>query len=285
MNYRHIYDAPEIYDALYNRSLGHKVNEAICFADVTMQMGKAPKTVLELFSGSKSSHREAYLNRFKEIAGYEPHYLGADWFASEGNIKIDDITGPWGNTTYDVVQAFYYSASSIVSESGYITRDYTQQVINNAYKHLNEGGLFLLDACISGFDVANSRSDKGVVEMSHPVAFGNLLWRQLNAKYPPDNWVLEYSCDTYYDRLTANNVEVYTDMRVLDSAGNVLERWEFELPFCQRYFSEPEIIDMMMDAGFEITLWDCNYQQAVTREVQPETTKPNHPNVYVGVHP
>ncbi len=265
---KHIYETPEIYDLMYNRNKSYKLGEATIYAEILQSYKRPLSHVLELLSGENSSHK----NYFLDVINDDVEYYCMDNIAKGDNTVTvsNPSVDPFGKS-FDAILAFYYTASSYVDfdNGGRITRENCIKLYTNVYKHLKPNGIFLLDSAIDGYNLALSNPNddmSGEKEIDTLlVDNSNLLLRVLREKgIKIDKYEALFAKvirRSYYERLTGNNVDYISKVKIYrKDKKELLATYTFELPFCQRYFSEPEIVDMLKEAGFKtIKFWSCDY--------------------------
>lgn len=299
-----LYESVGLYDALYNRHLGYKMGEAGTFAKILQAEERRPKTILELFASTQSRHKDFFKLQY-HYWGEVLSYKCLDGFAEPGNdvIVADAGSGNYGEK-FDAIFAYYYAVSSAVdpnSDAGHITWEYTQSIFSNVLKHLNPGGIFVLDSAIDGYRVAlssicDNEEAKQVDEINIPL--GHSLRKELKQEGVEigdrDTVMLKNTYLPMYDRLSSNCEDWFKSLRVYVN-GEPKFVYKVAQPFCQRYFSEPETIQMMKAAGFaDIEFWSCDYESAFAEKqdklLTPDDGEPEGelalmPNIFVGRAP
>lgn len=270
---RHLYESEGLYEAMYSRHLGYKMGEAGGFAHILQEEEVRPKKILELFAGPKSKHKDFFKLQYHYWDEVES-YKALDGFASEEDdvIVADAGLGDYGEK-FDAIFAYYYAVSSAVDpedEAGRITWDYIQKLLANARKHLNPGGILIIDSAKDGYRLALSSvsdRDENTVEYDIDVPLGHPLREELKNEgvsiADKDDVTLRNTYTPVYDRMTANCEDWFKELRI---EVNDKPRFVYnvEQPFCQHYFTEPEIIRMLQQAGFEdIDFWDLDYEDAL----------------------
>lgn len=278
-----LYESVGLYDAFYNRSLGYKVGEAGAFSRILEAEEKRPTSILELFANTGSRHKnffELQYNYINEIQTYK----GLDGLAppSPDVISADAGRGDFGEK-FDAVFAYYYSVSSAIdleSETGNITWEYMRKIFENVRKHLNPGGIFVIDSAIDGYrlslgSVVDREDDTDTTTTAIPL--GHSLRAELKAEgikiEDKDEVEAKYKHTTIYKRLTGNTEDWVDHVKIYVNEKPVF-KYMVKQPFCQRYFSEPEVVRMLQEAGFDdIDFWSCDYSDGdadkLTQSVQP----------------
>lgn len=289
-NLTHLYESVGLYDAIYNRHLGYKMGEAGGFAKVLESLENRPKSILELYASGNSRHKDFFKLQYHYWSEIET-YMGLDLFLKgDPNVICADVgTGDYGRK-FDSIFAFYYGASSAVdpnNSEANITMEYTSKIFSNVLKHLEPGGTFVMDACTDGYNVAlgaicDEDEDMRVDEVE--IELGDSLRYEVAAEgieiRDTDTVELKTKVKHHYDRMTANNVDTFKYAKVLVNGKTVL-RFKIEKPFCQRYFSEPEIVQMLLGAGFaDIDFWCCDYEGADYENIGKKAKPKNSFDLY-----
>lgn len=282
MKLHHLYDFSELYQAIYNRNEGYKMQEANAFAHIAFQMHPRATSLLELLSGAHSKHAD-YFKKAWPAQGLK--YSGTDGTLSAGNpsiIQVRDITQHIFKQQWDIVTAHYYSPSSVcdMDKGGIVTRAGVQGFINAAFSATKKGGIFIMDFCSDGYATAISpderMSGKPSTQEFHVDCY-TPLYRWLVSKNLASNTryssvVVVARVTSYYDRTTSNNVDEFSSISIKVD-GRVVVSVKIKNPFCQRYFSEPELTDMMHDAGFaQVDAWHCDYDANDFENLDPVLT-------------
>lgn len=299
-----LYESVGLYDALYNRHLGYKMGEAGAFAKILQAEEKRPKTILELFASTQSRHKDFFKLQY-HYWGEVLAYKCLDGFASPQDdvIVADAGHGKYGEK-FDAIFAYYYAVSSAVdpdSERGHITWEYTQAIFSNVLKHLNPGGIFVVDSAIDGYRVALSSvcdddENTPVVEVDIPL--GHSLRAEIEAEgiklNDKDDVMLKNTYSPVYDRMSANCEDWFKHLKVYVN-GKARLIYKVKQPFCQRYFSEPETVQMLKAAGFEsVDFWSCDYEGGSSEKQEPvlrvedgeeDEEESLMPNIFVGRAP
>lgn len=292
----HLYESVGLYDAFYNRSMGFKMNEAKAFATVLESLEQRPRSILELFANTGSRHKLFFEMQYNYISEIE-RYKGLDGIApeSESVIRADAGRDDFPES-FDAIFAYFFSMSSIVdltSDTGHVTKEYTMSVLRNVRKHLNENGVFLIDSAIDGYTVSIDTVCDDPDKTIETIPLGHALRDELKEEniVIPDKAVVRAVNHSVskYDRMSANvedhisRINIYVDKELVF-------RYHVKLPFCQRYFSEPEILDMLTEAGFsKVDFWSADYENMFIKKLKPRVVAQSAnesdslmPNIYVG---
>lgn len=300
---KHLYDFSELYQIIYNRNDGYKMQEAVAFANIAFRLRPKSKSIMELLSGADSKHARY----FKEVWPHELAYSGTDGTESSGNpniLHVRDITKHDFKQQWDLVTAHYYSPSSVcdMDNGGLVTRACTQGFINTAFNATKKGGIFIMDFCSDGYSTAicaDANMSGKVITQEFYADFHTPLYKWLvahglaSATHHSDVDVVA-RVSSHYDRLTANNIDKFHGIKIKVD-GKVVVAISIKNPFCQRYFSDPELTDMMLAAGFnDVQFWNVNYADndfsQLDRfmtwdedEASEDELEAQRPNVLVGI--
>lgn len=299
----HLYDFPELYETIYHRPDSYKLAEAYAFAYIVERTRPKAESLIELLSGKVSKHKRYFQDAHSTS---DLRYICTDGTADTSGdvVHIRNIVNAQFQSTFDVATAHYYSPSSVcdMDNGGLVTPELTQGFIQTAYNALNPGGIFIMDFAVWGYEVATDtdceltnqvRKESNYVDFNSPLS----KWLRANGHSisPQDDVSIVSKVASRYDRMTSNNMDTYESIHVLIGERTVLTV-KVKNPFCQRYFSEPELVDMFRRAGFtNIDFWNSNYLEhnyqklsstlAYASDVEDEDEDTRHlytPNVLVG---
>lgn len=262
---RHIYDTPEIYDQLYNCNKGFKVNEGLAFAWLANRHQPKAKTLLEVMSGSDTIHMSNFVEGFANAKRLTYYRNDMSPSAPEDVIKANVLKDDLGYK-FDIVTAHYLSMNCILDDEGYVTRSGVLSGLSNIYDHLNTGGVLIVDMQADGYRTATSLEKNHPevrIPKEMPVDWNSSLGKMLDEEYniDPSQTVitLKSYARPYFNRMNGNSVD---DIDHIDVClhGKVVRRYTYDQPFCVRYFSETECVDMLMEAGFgDVAFYNINY--------------------------
>lgn len=276
-----LYESIGLYDAIYNRPLGYKMGEANVFASILQSEAKRPKNILELFASSGSRHKDFFSLQYNYWGEIED-YKCLDGFAAKGVpnvISADAGFGDFGEK-FDAIFAYYYAVSSAVdpnSDKGLVTWDYMEKIFSNVRKHLNPGGIFIIDSAVDGYRLSMeslSERSSNVETVEFDIPLGHSLRAELKAEgveiNDSDDVTLKNKHLSVYNRLTGNCEDHFKNLKVYVN-GKARFIYRTKQPFCQRYFSEPEIVRMLQNAGFSsIDFWCGDYRQSTVSRLGVE---------------
>lgn len=281
---RHVYDIPEIYEVFYSRPLSYKLNEAIAFANILNMTKPDTSSILEVFSGKESVHR-LFFEAASLHTGLNRNYTytcldssGVEGI-SDQVIGVNDIAYADFGRTFDAILAYFYSINSVVNYStGFVTRNHVVDSLRNVHKHLNAGGVLIVDSALDGYrtsleGVEDNFSKNGSFQTKRQVEHLSLLASKLRSLGfqvgPWDEVYVRAEFTSTYDRRSCNCVDTYTSIEVYLCGEPVLE-YALQLPFCINYFSEPEIVGMLACAGFsQVDFWKCDYESGQYEQLNP----------------
>lgn len=270
----HIYEAPELYQIIYEKSLSYKVAEAQAFSYLLQLYGYNNSTkindILEIASGDNSYHRDIVLSILSDSK------IKYDQLDKIKNIDLSN----WSYTKdkkydkYNAIVAYYYSLNAFVDFStSFVTKENNVKILKNIYDHLTDKGIFIVDSCQDGYRcnfelvsntmTLNTKSKKYDLIDTYQVPYNSklvFLYRDIYNITPNKELQLKTYFTSYYDRFSGNSIEEYKFIDfIMDE--RVIARYKVTKPFCIRHFSEIECIEMLQQAGFSnIDLWSCNYR-------------------------
>lgn len=282
-SYKHVYETPAVYSAIYGRQHGYKMGEAQAYAHILEKSRPASAskkmTVLELLAGDTSKHRDYFMSLYS-FSSQIDKYLSMDGIA---NGDFDIIRDPLGHK-FDVALAYFYSANCIVDmkNGGRVTREGTVRALKNVFDHLKPGGLFILDSVSDGYSVStclDSSVTGEILKTAHYVDYGSELGidlRKRGLKFDPQDRVeLHARTRSYYDHASSNSIDDLQSVTCFLNDKPVF-KVGYTVPFCIRYFSEPELLDMAREAGFTACdLWFCEYSNADFKQLEPTLMFPS----------
>lgn len=277
-----LYQSVGLYDAFYNRSLGYKISEAGSFSRILEAEEKRPTSILELFANTGSRHKSFFELQYNYISEIQD-YKCLDGLAppSPDVISADAGNGDFGQT-FDAVFAYYYAVSSAIDfdhPNGNITWEYMRKIFENVRKHLNPGGIFIIDSAIDGYRLALSSvtdREEETETVTIDIPLGHALREELKAEgvkiEDKDEVEAKNKTMTIYKRLTGNCEDWIEHVKIYVN-GKPVFKYMIEQPFCQRYFTEPEVIRMLQEAGFEdIDFWSCDYSDGSANKLTASVT-------------
>lgn len=262
---KHIYDTPEIYDQLYNCNKGFKVNEGLAFAWLANRHRPKAKTLLEIMSGSDVIHMENFLEGYANADRLKYYRNDMSPSAPDDVIKANVLTDDMEDR-FDIITAHYLSLNSILDKHGYVTRAGVLSALTNLHNHLNNEGIIILDMQADGYQTATSLEKNHPevrISAEQPVDWHSSLGRDLSEEYniDPSKTVitLKSYARPYFNRANGNTIDEIDHIDVC-LTGKVVRRYTYDQPFCLRYFSETECVDMLHEAGFiDVAFYAVNY--------------------------
>ena len=301
---KHLYESVGLYDAMYNRHLGYKMGEAGAFAYILEDEEDRPKSILELFASTGSRHQDFFKLQYTYCSEIDTYKCLDNMAPPSDQVIIADAGLDEYGEKFDAILAYFFSVSSAVdpnSALGHVTPEYMETMFANVLKHLNPGGVFIIDSPTDGYRVAlNSICAHPGSEDSTDINLvrGHSLRTELLAEgvefEDSDTVTLKYKTDNLYDRLSANCEDWFSSIKVYVN-DTVKFSYKVEQPFCQRYFSEPETIRMLQSAGFEsIDFWGCEYVDGDSWKLEDRLSSDDYdaddesgimPNIFVGRAP
>lgn len=247
----HIYAHYALYQLMYGRELDTKVFEAIhsgvaaehFFLNSMKKKGEL--NILELFAG-RSEHKQFFMQSCKvPVNKYDCLDNQPDAIVP-GVVLGDAVTSKYpGN--YNFIIAHYYSLSSCIT-----SRSELVALFKNIYKNLRsngkEGGFF--------FHLSPNGYQSALLNVGEPVKqfdFYIPIGHPIRALYGIDPY--ERDCVVVsdilrdYNRVTCINADRIKNTTLVVK-GKVKVKFVIENPFLFRYWSEPEVVDIALEAGF-----------------------------------
>ncbi len=160
------------------------------------------------------------------------------------NVQTDGL--PRGNF---VVSHYMSLATAINGAKGYPDRKTLLAVCRNVYNSLTEPGAWFFNSPQSGLDMTLFAVDEHAKEKysfwAHPKG---LIRRELGLTALEK---CELKCETrsIYNRMIGC-VEFYVDKVDVVARGKCMRRYTVRKPMYQRFWSEPELVDVLLEAGF-----------------------------------
>lgn len=254
----HIYDDYNLYSATYSRNPSYKMGEALGALFTMHELQRRDPVAFKSFNvleilGGHSEHQH-YMNMFKgdlDIANYK--FLDAVPGASD--VIVGDVLYTKFSDMFSANFAvgFFFSASSVMDLRGTHRSLHARSVLlalyKNIYENLPAAGAFMLDFVNNGYENAlfateSTEDEEFEVSFFHP----------LRKEYGIPPWgacMVKMTRKVNYDRLTGMNMDYFTVPATIEHEGKVYGRITIKQPMTQRYFSETELIDIALDAGFD----------------------------------
>lgn len=263
----HLYACAPLYDLLYNTTNVFKMAEATGFGRIMESI--RPKSILELFAGAKSYHKDQLRANYY-YADEVKSYTSLDAYAdpAPGVINADTATGDYGQK-FDAALAYFRSGGCVIDlndPTGRVNRAYAVKLFANVYKHLNPGGVLIMDFAANGYREALevvTKAEIGVYEANVTVNLGTAMRDYLVSKgirvADKDLVTLKttYTCE--YDRQSGNMVDTIQNCVIFVNGAQSLS-FKVKSPLTQRLFGEPELKDILADAGFDsFDFWYMDY--------------------------
>jgi len=256
----HIYNDYNLYGATYSRCPSYKFGEALGALFIMNELRNLdPKNfsefnVLEILAGH-SEHQKYMMEHGGSSLIKSYHYLDSedDSNGHRGVIVGDalyvDIDPGLG---INFITGFFFSASSVLDLNGSHrsrhARSVVAQLYKNMYRGLPEVGAFILDYANNGYYSALCAT-KGEEEEEFDVPFYHPLRKEYGLP-SHGKCLVKLTRKSVYNRLTSENSDIFTKPVVIEYEGTVVGRVTVRQPMTQRYFSEPELVDMAHEAGF-----------------------------------
>lgn len=273
----HIYEAYNLYGVTYSRNPSYKLGEALgvlSFMSYLKAMDPLEFSsfrVLELMAGKNSEHRKFVLDNadhFKDICIEKYSYLD--------NIKSDEAKEKDPNKLssgdileldapgFNFIMALFYSASGVMDLSGKHSslhaRSVCKQLYISVYNNLPDGGVFYLDYPMNGY-----YSSMGIISGEHECTYSIPEFHPLRQEFNIPAGRVAFAKLTLtitYDRLSSTVYENFVKpVRIYYVEHNdpdnqiLVGKVKVREPLSQRYFGEPELTDMALEAGFSQILF------------------------------
>jgi len=274
----HIYHDYNLYAATYSRTPSYKLGEALSVLFTMNELKHLdPKrfnscSVLEILAG-RSEHRK-FINDYANVKIESYRYLDSDGSADDrAVVRSDALSVDLKALNIDVnfIVGFFFSASSVMDLNGshrsVHARSVVAQLFKNMYDNLPDVGAFSLDFAVNGYE-NGLYATKGTEEETFPVPF----FHALRAEYGlPAHGTCEVVLNrkAVYDRLTSTVTDSFTKPVLINYNGETVGRVHVKEAMSQRYFSESELTDMALDAGFSKILLLKNDYMENTYDILP----------------
>lgn len=265
----HIYECYPLYFTLFGRSRHVKVYDAmtavIAFENWRHERGIKKLKVLELFAG-QSEHKEHFIGQFSDPAVIQ-RYDCLDLHITDpaaGVVQGDALTFDYRE--YNAVLAFYFSlAATFVQDQTKHPRRQLDAFTRQAASTLKKGSAFFLH--LGQLDHVGS--------LAHPVKDeveeidlwpGHPLLCHFGVA--DDSGTVTLEKETSYDRYTGCTYDHFKRIE-LRTSRRLIAKISIKDPFVQRFWTEPEVVDSLMLAGFsdidfyhnELTYEDGPYER------------------------
>lgn len=252
----HIYHDYNLYAATYSRTPSYKLGEALGALFVMNELQNiSPKDfssfrVLEILAG-QSEHKQ-FLFDHANVHVQDYKYLDSEGDPSQGVIKGDVLTTDLKVYDFNFIIGYFFSASSVMDLNGDHRSVHARSVLwtlfENMYRSLPEVGAFVLDFAVNGYENALNAT-KGTEEETFPVPFFHGLRKEYGIP-PHGKCEVILNRKAVYDRMTSTVTDYFTKPVLIQYAGETVARVHVKEAMSQRYFSETELVDIALDAGF-----------------------------------
>lgn len=254
----HIYHDYNLYAATYSRSPSYKLGEALGALFVMNELKNIdPKSfssfsVLEILAGQSEHKQYMFDHANSDVHISEYSYLDSEGDPAQGVIKGDVLTTNLKDNNFNFIIGYFFSASSVMDLTGAHRSAHARSVVaklfENMYNNLPEVGAFVLDFAENGYE--NSLyATKGTEEETFDVPFYHALRQEYDIPAHGKCEVVVHRKATY-DRRTSTVTDEFTKPVLIKYAGETVARVHVKQAMTQRYFSETELSDMAIDAGF-----------------------------------
>lgn len=274
LSYENIYDCYPLYFELYSRSNRYKNSEVKAaqhmmrwLADFNSQhglldFGASGFNVLEILAG-----RGDHYHRFPDLKeGEVPRinsYYNLDIREHDGdNCVVGDCTTykPDPKMNINFIIGFFFTGSTITDKNGVHSRKVLLDMFRNAYESLPEGGGFSIDFSSGGYYTSLSCLEPANNPHYRDIDVDSELSRLCNVPQDSKNVSVTYLRTTRYNRLESTVFDHFEHPFEVWADGVKYAEIHIKTPLTQRYISEPELVDIAMEAGFKtIQLFNCNH--------------------------
>ena len=264
----HLYHDYDLYSATFSRPPSYKLGEALSAVFTMHELqrisanGFSSFAIMEILAG-RSEHKDN-IRTWASNLDIRDYVLLDSECESDECIKGDALDADFSQHDVNLIFGFFFSASSVVDLSGkhrdLHARTVVADLYKNMYRNLPKIGAFSLDFASNGY-IASLCSPEG----EHTEVLDVPFYSKLRATYGLPAWgkctVTMHRYATY-DRLTSTTIYLFSKPIVIHYEGDVVARIQVKQPMTQRYFSEPELVDMALDAGFSrVMLLKNNYAE------------------------
>lgn len=250
----HLYEVPALYEITHGSTPTDRVNNVsgfMCAIEMWMEKRNFSYTtgldVLELFSGN-SEHKKYFLDQAKFKVG---SYKCIDIVPQDStDVVVADVRKDKLPKAHLIV-GYYLSANSIMDDSYKPTRKIMLETFRNIHASLKPDGAFVLDFFPNGNSCLESLNADP--EQVHDFRIPYFHSMRTLVKFPESGRELrlKYKSVETYDRKglfcdeTLSNILVYSP----DNKKTVA-RITLNLPLRQRYWTEPELVEIAKEVGF-----------------------------------
>lgn len=274
----HLYDFYELYGALYSREypwkaaegrgLGFAMAHAAVRSKKLLAQGKPALNfevegfnLMEIFSGRGEHHMHMKLPEALKINSYQHNDM-----RDHSEVCPDFIQGDSTTTTFEgrnFIAALFYSMSSLHDEHGNHDRKLLLKLFKNMYDNLPAGGAFFADFCSDGYNMSLAVDDSDSEDFTEvSVDSDSPIRTALNIPYHVQ-CTISYKKRSVYNRVTATCSDFFTTPITVTAGSRTVAEVYVQEPMTQRYFSEPELIDIAKEAGFtDFMFFSLDYSDA-----------------------
>lgn len=282
----HLYDFYELYSALYSREYSWKAAEARGMSFVMahtavrskklLAQGKAAINfekegfnVLEIFAGRGEHEKHLKLPPELKITRYTHNDL-RDHSAECPNFVQGDATTTKFDFGQNFIAALFYTMSSVHDDHGSHNRQLMVKLFKNAYDNLPPGGAFYFDFCSGGYamSLAVDATDEEDEETEVVVEPDSALRLALGIPYHI-GCKIQYRKRSVYDRTTATCIDHFVTPISVIAGARTVATIHIKEPMTQRYYSEPELVDIAREAGFtDFLFFNLDYSDSAFERLE-----------------
>lgn len=271
----HLFEVYELYQELYGRAPGWKTAESdamsfamACLASRSKKQKMLNKphidfaaegfTVLEVFSGRGEHYKhlnlpdELKLNKYHHLDMVDHSAAAPDFVL--GNVMDVDLK----DLNLNCIVAPFYSVSTVFDEAYRHTRANLLKWFSSMRRSLREGGGLFIDYAPNGYNqglYAASADDAAAQKLE--ILPNRPLRRRFSIPYDV-KCTVELSQKAWYDRMTATFYEQFSCPISVNAGSQTVAQVTVRQPLTQRYFTEPELVDVALETGFRDILFFCN---------------------------
>jgi len=286
LEFKSMYEIYPLYQIMYGRDIDTKAYEALNASIaaehfwINEMKKKGSLRVLELFAG-KSEHKQYFMQsctvpiELYDCLDNQPEVIG-------GDVVFGDAIESIYPKKYNFIIAHYYSLDTCT-----IYRDKLIGLMRNVYGNLsnfkrNKSGAFFFHLSSDGYRNALLNVGEPIKGFKYFVPPAHPLRTMFNVD--PYDTTCHVQADTKreYNRITCINYDFVSNTKLM-VRGKAVAQFSFDEPFCHRFWSEPEVVDIALDAGFKkIEFYNNGVSSGHDILTSNRTTLPNsmkYPNI------
>lgn len=288
----HLYDNYPLYATLYSRCYAWKAAEArgMAFALSHLASHSARQAlrghsslnfeaegfdILEIFAGKGEHSSHLQLPEPLWCGRYAHNDIRDHSASCQDFIVGDSMSLDVREEGFNVIAALFYTMSSLHDDNAVHSREILLRLFRNVYQNLPEGGAFFADFCRDGYQLSlavdstndmEDEDDNTTVELDpdSPLRKAYGIPYNVNAE-------LVYKKKSVYNRITSTSYDHFTTPIRLYAGSKLVAEITVKEPLSQRYFSEPELVDIAKEAGFtDFLFFSLDYSDSDFRKLSTE---------------